>query len=111
MKKGIIIFSVLFLTSCAKVFVPTQSDADKGAAKFSGLTLAQLNEGRTMFKQKCTECHLAKKATSKDEEQWRKIVPMMAQKSMKKKESKQITGPEQDMILKYLVTMSITHKK
>ena len=110
MKKAIIILSVIFLTSCAKVLMPTQSDADKGATKFPGLTVAQLNEGRAMFKHKCTQCHPAKKSTSRDEQKWREIVPKMAGKAMKKGKE-EISPADQEIILKYLITMHDSHKK
>jgi hypothetical protein len=112
MKKTIVILSVLFLTSCsAKLLRPTQSDADRGAAKFPGLTVTELNEGRAMFKHKCTQCHPAKNPSSREEDEWRKIVPQMAAKAMKKKNKKKISDADQEIILKYLITMSEAHKK
>jgi len=111
MKKVIIILSVIFMASCTKMIVPTQSDADRGSAKFSGLTVAQLEEGRAIFKHKCAQCHLAKKASSRDEEEWKRIVPQMAEKAARKKNKKQITGADQEMILRYIITMSNAHKK
>jgi len=112
MKKTLIIFSVVFLASCSsKLIRPSQSDVDKGATKFSGLSLAELNEGRAMCKQKCTQCHPAKSPSSRNEDEWRKIVPQMAAKAMKKKNKKKISDADQEIILKYLITMSEAHKK
>jgi hypothetical protein len=111
MKKTAIILSVvLFTAGCAKVLMPSQADADRGASKFPGLTVAQLDEGRTLFKQKCTQCHPAKKAASRDEEQWEKIVPQMAEKA-KRKGKEEISSADQETILKYLITMSTASKK
>jgi len=111
MKKTIFILSVIFLTSCAKVLTPKQSDVQVGTAKFPGLTLAQLDEGRTLFKHRCTQCHLAKNPTSRDEEEWRDIVPKMAAKAEKKTHKKKIPPADQELILKYLITMSDSHNK
>ncbi len=106
MKKAIVILSVVLLTSCsAKLAMPTQSDADRGSAKFSGLTVAQLEEGRALFKSKCTQCHPAKKPSSRDEVKWREIVPKMAEKAHRKGKE-EISSTDQEKILKYLITMS-----
>lgn len=99
------------MTSCGiRILIPKQRDANAGAAKFPGLTLAQLKEGRAMFKHKCSQCHPAKRPVSRDEATWRHIVPIMAAKAQKKGKE-EISPADQEIILKYLITMSDAHRK
>jgi cytochrome c5 len=99
MKKLAVLFILAALVACSKMLTPTQSDADRAAAKFPGLTLAELNEGKTLYADNCAKCHSLKKPKSRNEEGWRKIVPPMAKKA-------KITADHEDKILKYVVTMS-----
>lgn len=100
-------FCVLALVSCsAKLLAPTQADADRGKAKYEGLTLASLNEGKELFQQNCSQCHGLKSPTSKTEEKWNKIVPIMVKKVNKKAGKEELDAAEEQLILKYLVTMS-----
>jgi uncharacterized membrane protein len=106
MKKNIIIFSIIVLSSCsAKVLKPSETDASRGAAKFPGLTSADLALGHDLYMQKCTLCHPAVAPSSETEERWRKLVPGMAEKS-KQNGKGEISAHDQDLILKYVVTMS-----
>jgi hypothetical protein len=110
MKKNVVILSVVLLTSCsAKLLRPTLADVDRGSAKFPGLTVAQLNEGKALFERKCTQCHPAKKPSSRDEVKWRQVVPAMAAKATKRGKE-EISEADQDKILKYLITMSRSSK-
>ena len=52
-----------------------------------------------MFEQKCGECHSLNKPFSKSETQLKEIVPAMAKKA-------KIDAATQDLIYKYLVTMT-----
>jgi cytochrome c len=106
MKKNVIIFSVMVLAACSpKVYKLSEDDATRGGIKFPGLTLAELNEGKALYETKCTTCHAAKRPGSKNEQEWRKIVPSMAEAS-KNKGKGVITEAEQDNILKYVITMA-----
>jgi len=105
LKKYIIILSVAFLASCsAKIIMPSQSDAERGRSKFPGLTVDDLNQGEKLFNTKCTQCHGPKRPKSWTEEQWRKIVPAMAEKATISGK-KEITQADQDLVLKYVITM------
>ncbi len=113
-KKIFLYLSLLFLIACAgsksasKTIVPpvpTQADADRGAMKIPGLTLAQLNTGKTNFEQQCSKCHKLKDPASRDETEWRKVVPKMAAKAEKKMEKVVIDQAMQESILAYLITM------
>ena len=99
MKKLAVLFILAALVACSKVLMPTQADADRATTKFPGTTLAELNEGKTLYTDNCGKCHGLKKPTSLNEEGWRKIVPPMAKKA-------KINAEQEDKILKYVVTMS-----
>jgi len=107
MKKALIISSVILLASCSlKVIKPTQADLSRGQKEFPGMTMAQLEEGKSTFKRLCTQCHPAKSPTSRGEKEWREVVPEMAGKAAHKPKKKQISEADQQLILKYLITMS-----
>ena len=105
MKKTLIILSIGVLTACSpKLITLTQSDAERVSQKFAGITLAELNEGKALFEQNCNKCHELKNARKKSEENWKKIVPAVAQRANKKAGKEVIDSKTQDLILKYLVT-------
>lgn len=96
---------ICILTACgAKLVPPTQADVDRGARKFPGLTLNDLTEGQSLFKAKCSQCHPLKNPTSRNEEEWRKVVPKMAGKAERKANKQKIDPATQEKILKYLIT-------
>ena len=112
MKKILIICSIAVLSACsAKVIQLTQADADRMVQKFPGITFADLNEGKTLFEQKCNTCHNLKRPSSRNELQWNEIVPKMAEKANKKAGKEIIDGRTKDLILKYLVAMTTAPKK
>lgn len=111
MKKSILFAALCLLTACgAKLAVLTQADADRGAQKFPGLTLKDLQEGQSLFKAKCSQCHPLKNPTSRDEAAWRKVVPRMAAKAERRANKQKIDPATQEKILKYLITASAAAK-
>lgn len=105
MKKIIYIYVILLLSACsATILTPAQGDADRGAQKFPGLTLAELNQGKTLYEASCGKCHGLKKPNALDEAGWRKIVPPMAQKA-------KIDAEAERLVLQYVVTMSEATRK
>ena len=107
MKKTIIfIFIVTVLAACsAKITMMSESDASRAAKKFSGTTLANLNEGKTNYEANCGLCHGLKKPDARTEEQWKSIVPRLVNQVNKKMGKEEIDAQEQQNILAYLVTM------
>lgn len=103
MKKLIIPALLLGLAACgtSKVATLSQTDVDRGAQKFPGLTLSDLNQGKTDFETYCVKCHALKKPQTRTEEQWKEIVPRMA-----KKNGSGIDAKVEHSILVYMVTMS-----
>ncbi len=109
MKKIIAIASVVLFAACGtvKLPAPSQADANKGAAKYPGYSLADLANGKAAYEKTCTSCHKLKSPASKKASQWEKIVPEMAAKAKKKAHGNEvISSKEQETILHYLVAMS-----
>jgi cytochrome c2 len=107
MKKYLLIIGVILLAACksTKLLTPSQSDVDRVSSRYPGYTLAELNHGKAIFTQYCGQCHKLKKPESRTEEQWKTIVPRMVAK-VNKKEKDAIDADEEEVLLKYLVTMS-----
>jgi cytochrome c5 len=101
MKKIIILISVTFFVACAayKPLAPSQTDAERATQKFPGTTLADLNQGKTIFEESCKKCHSLKKPFTKSEEEIRNVLPKMAKKA-------KIDSQQEDLVLKYLLTMN-----
>ncbi len=76
---AIIVGSLVFFSSCKKdlvspssVYVPTAADATSKA------TLAELQQGRTIFVNNCGQCHGLYSPDSYSASNWQIIVPNMA---------------------------------
>ena len=100
MKKILYLYAIVLFSACSvTLLAPAQADADRGADKFPGLTLADLQQGKALYEANCGKCHGLKKPESRDEAGWREIMPPMAKKA-------KINDQEQQLILQYVVTMS-----
>lgn len=111
MKKISIISVLVILCSCsAKLITPTQSDVDKVSSTYPGYTLADLNQGKTIYEQNCKKCHGLKKPSSQSEADWNEVVPDMVAKANKKAKKTVIDAKAQEQLLKYLLTMSTAVK-
>ena len=107
MRKLFVLCAVLFLAACSaaiKLSAPSQTDADRASKTFPGLTLADLNSGKTAYEENCAKCHRLKNPVNFSEEKWRKVLPPMAKKA-------KIDAKTEDLILKYVVTMSGVKKQ
>lgn len=107
MKKISLLSFIVILSACsAKISTAsatagklTAADAERGAQKFPGYTLIQLEEGKRLNDEHCGRCHRLHTPVSHAEAAWQKIVPRMAKKARLDEQSG-------ELILKYLVTMS-----
>lgn len=106
MKRTMIISSMVVLAACGASKNLTQADADRGASRFPGLTLADLSKGKADCEKYCSTCHDLKKPKSETPEAWQKIVPGMAKRAEKQAGKVVIDEQAQQSILKYLITMS-----
>jgi mono/diheme cytochrome c family protein len=107
MKKIYIVSSlVILLSACAsvKLMNPTATDLERVQTKFPGYTLTELSHGKQLYEQNCGKCHGLKNPSSQGEAQWKTIVPRMVKK-VNKREAK-VDTKQEELILKYLITMS-----
>jgi cytochrome c5 len=106
MKKYLFLSSLIFLVACGttKIVQPLQTDADRGAAKFPDLTLAQLTEGKAVHEQYCTGCHKLPSPRSQKEGAWKHIVPNMVTKA-NRKFGNGIDAAKEQSLLRYLIVM------
>ena len=108
MKRVIVVAALVLLAGCAtvKLATPTQQDVDRVSAKYPGYTLTDLDHGKKLFEQHCSDCHRLKDPVKRSEEQWETIVPKMVKNVNKKEGANTLNADDQQAILKYLVTMS-----
>lgn len=113
MNKLFVVVPMFVLAACgsAKLLTPTQADADRGAQKHQGLTLAQLTNGKALYEQHCQTCHALIAPSKESEAEWQKAVPSMS-KMVNKKAGKEVLGAkEQEDILRYVLVMREAAKK
>ncbi len=114
MNKPLLLLSfIALLTACTatKLIIPSQADADRGAPKFPGISVAELNDGKAIYEQHCQSCHKLKSPKSEDEKEWNRIVPVMVKKTNKKAGKEVVDVKSQEILLKYLITMSTSPVK
>lgn len=105
-KTFLILTLVTVLYSCSsKLKELSQADADRGKQKFPAVTLASLNEGKSIYQLHCNKCHGLKKPSSANEAKWNKLVPIMVTKLNKKEGKEVIDAKQQEILLQYLITM------
>ena len=111
MKKSIFFISTIcLLVACStlKTAALTQQDVDKVKPLYPNYTLADLNEGKTLFSEKCTLCHSLKNPNSEYSKKWPHIVAEMT--NMANEKTLTISPKQEDLILKYLITMTTASK-
>ncbi len=102
MKKTITFLSFLLMISCAayKPLAPSQTDAKRAQEKFPGTTLADLEQGKSIFEHSCKKCHSLRKPFTRDEETVRNVLPKMAKRA-------KLDNHQENLVLKYLLTMKL----
>ncbi len=109
-KKYFVVGLMLIAASCsssksAKSTSSAQSDVERGAAKFPGYTLEDLNKGKAIYTKNCVACHGLKDPKLYSEESLRGIVPNMVVKANNKL-GMVIDDKDEEVLMKYLITMS-----
>jgi len=106
MKKSFVILMLLGFAACSayKPLVPSQNDAERGAQKYPGLTLKDLNKGKAIFEAKCEKCHSLQRPFKATNAEVEKIMPKMAVKA-------NLDHKSADLVLQYLLTMKSMPKK
>jgi cytochrome c5 len=111
MKKTILLVStIVFLVACTtmKNAELSQQDVDKVKPLYPNYTLAELNQGKSLYGEKCALCHSLKSPTSETPAKWKKIVREMTE--MANEKAMTIDPIQEEMILRYLVTMTTPAK-
>jgi len=106
MKKIMIAASLSILVACAtyKPVVPTQTDADRAAQKYPGITLADLNKGKAIFEERCKKCHSPQRPFNKSEAKVIKALPRMAKKA-------HLDSEEEKLVTQFVLTMKPVAKQ
>ena len=108
MTKNILLgFGILLIASCggAKLLVPNQTDADRGAEMYTGYTLNDLNAGKTIYQNQCNKCHPLYQPSQFSEQKWNMITPKMVAKANGKAGKTVINQEQQELLLRYLQVM------
>jgi hypothetical protein len=104
MKQSVIIIffaSCLLLSGCAGSLPhPTANHVSVIAHKFPFTVLSQLEEGRTLYIQKCSGCHTLRLPSEFTEEKWGTIIQEMKMKA-------KLDEEESRKVLQYIVTIKV----
>ncbi len=94
--------SVAGAYGCAAALAqPTERDAAYAAKHWPGATLADLEQGRTLFVRTCAGCHSLKDPTSRSPAEWKTEVTQM-----RGKKGVSLDDRQAELIIRYLSTMS-----
>jgi cytochrome c5 len=76
---------------------PTAADASRGRAHFPGLTLNELQQGRSLYVSRCGSCHVLKRPAELSATQWQSEVD-----DMRSKNGVELSDAEAQAIVRYL---------
>ncbi|NVK26703.1 MAG: hypothetical protein HWE14_01600 [Flavobacteriia bacterium] len=107
MKKTVSVLALFALAACgsAKLVAPTQAHVDRASEIYPGYTLAQMNEGKGLYEQKCDKCHGLKDPTAFSPDRFMEVTPKMVE--MANERQQVISSEEAELIEKYLVTAAM----
>jgi hypothetical protein len=92
MKTTIIIILVLAFVSCTtKLYIPSEANVNKRETA----SLAELQQGKEIFSNKCGRCHKLPKPEKHMPEEWTKILEKMAPKA-------KLTADQTALVFKYI---------
>ncbi|MBI4946721.1 MAG: hypothetical protein HY840_10000 [Bacteroidetes bacterium] len=92
----------LFLLCCTpSLMPPIETDVDIARRQWKNSSLSQLNEGYTLYINKCGHCHYLHRPDQYPDEKWNKMLPIMGKRA--KLDSLQL-----DLITKYIFTAKET---
>lgn len=90
---------VVCLWGCSKTFAPpAEADVHLSSGRWPSLTLAELQQGRSLYLSNCGGCHRLYSPLEHTEQEWQKLLPEMIGEA-------KLGEAEQDLIFKYLVTV------
>ncbi|HXB11321.1 MAG TPA: hypothetical protein VNZ45_05000 [Bacteroidia bacterium] len=77
--------------------MPTESDVAIAGTHWQGTTIDNLNQGYSIFDDKCTDCHGVKKPQDFTVEEWNSIMPKMGRKA-------KLDSTQYNMVFRYILT-------
>ena len=101
---SIFVVFVFYACNSSKEYIFSQVEIDRGASMYADYTVVNLKEGQSLYVANCGSCHDLKNPTSKTPQQWKRIVPQMAE--MINKMEVKLDMKSQDLILKYVSVMA-----
>jgi cytochrome c5 len=92
---------LLVLTACAHSRAPrvTPADAERAQQRWPSITVAELDQGRSLFVGHCGTCHLPPKPTDYAPETWPGHVSDMRERAG-------LTFDDQQLVERYVITMA-----
>ncbi len=91
--------AVALLTGCAAVPHATPEDAARAAGSWPGISVADLEAGRSRYVARCTSCHRARSPARYPPDRWGAHLDKMAERA-------RLSPDDRDLILRYLVTLA-----
>ena len=76
---------------------PIESDVAIASAHWPGTTLDNLNQGYSIYDDKCTDCHRTKKPDSFTVDEWNSIMPKMGRKA-------KLDTTQYKLVFRYILT-------
>lgn len=95
--RAVLLATALAACGGASLPQPTAADASRGAAHFPDLTLAELEQGRSLYVSRCGGCHTLKRPAELAPQQWDQEVTEMREKNGVK-----LSDAEARAIVRYL---------
>jgi hypothetical protein len=97
----LLLLSLGFAACAATIPPPHPTAADEGRARirWPGTTLATLQQGRSLFVERCAGCHSLPSPSAHSAADWPGLLGEMADKA-------RLEGPDREAVLQYLVTMA-----
>ena len=89
--------SIFFICCAPAIIKPTIEDVNFAKQKWNDVSLAQLNNGYSLYVAKCGGCHFLHKINELNENRWLEILPIMSKKA-------KLTDEQNDLVMKYIIT-------
>ncbi|HVE85648.1 MAG TPA: hypothetical protein VND93_22495 [Myxococcales bacterium] len=83
---------------CASLPRPTAETAARAQARWPGSSLAELEQGRAVFAQRCSGCHSLPLPDSRSEKQWKAVLDEMGEEA-------KLTPSERVLVERFLLSV------
>jgi hypothetical protein len=91
---------LVFVLACTKPIAhPTTADVTRAAATRPQTTIEELEHGRTLYVQRCGNCHEAYQPNAYASDAWPKQVDEMAERA-------KLAASDRELVVLFLVTMA-----